>query len=63
MNGLSLPTLPTYAKLTITFFLLLVGLTYLVGVANIYNKTRPHSSLSYKLLAPETFYSPQLDNA
>ena len=40
MNGLSLPTLPTYAKLTITFFLLLVGLTYLVGVANIYHKTK-----------------------
>jgi hypothetical protein len=40
MNGLSLPTLPNYAKVTITFFLLLIGLTYLVGVANIYNKTR-----------------------
>ena len=40
MNGISLPTLPTYAKLTITFFLLLIGLTYLVGVTNIYNKTK-----------------------
>jgi hypothetical protein len=40
MNGISLPTLPTYAKVTITFFLLLIGLTYLVGVANIYNKTK-----------------------
>ena len=40
MNGLSLPTLPRYAKLTITFFLLLIGLTYLVGVVNIYHKTK-----------------------
>ena len=40
MNGLSLPTLPKYAKVTITFFLLLIGLTYLVGVLNIYNKTK-----------------------
>jgi hypothetical protein len=40
MNGLSLPTLPKYAKVTISLFLLLIGLAYLVGVANIYNKTR-----------------------
>ncbi|MCX6842561.1 MAG: hypothetical protein NTX53_09810 [candidate division WOR-3 bacterium] len=40
MNGLSLPTLPKYARVTITFFLLLIGLTYLVGVLNIYNKTK-----------------------
>ena len=40
MNGISLPTLPNYAKLTITFFLLLIGLTYLVGVVNIYHKTK-----------------------
>jgi hypothetical protein len=40
VNGFSLPTLPNFAKITITFFLLLIGLTYLVGVANIYNKTK-----------------------
>jgi hypothetical protein len=40
VNGLSLPTLPGYAKITVTFFLLLIGLTYLVGVTNIYNKTK-----------------------
>ena len=40
MNGLFLPALPKYAKVTITFFLLLIGLTYLVGVVNIYNKTK-----------------------
>ena len=40
MNGYSLPALPKYAKITITFFLLLIGLTYLVGVLNIYNKTK-----------------------
>ena len=40
MNGISLPTLPKFAKITISFFLLLIGLTYLVGVANIYNKTK-----------------------
>ena len=40
MHGLYLPTLPKYAKVTITFFLLVIGLTYLVGVLNIYNKTK-----------------------
>jgi hypothetical protein len=40
MHGLYLPTLPKYAKVTITFFLLVIGLTYLVGVVNIYNKTK-----------------------
>jgi len=40
MNGYSLPALPKYAKVTITFFLLLIGLTYLVGVVNIYAKTK-----------------------
>lgn len=40
MNGISLPTLPKFAKITITFFLLLIGLTYLVGVLNIYEKTK-----------------------
>lgn len=40
MNGYSLPALPKYAKVTITFFLLLIGLTYLVGVLNIYHKTK-----------------------
>jgi hypothetical protein len=40
MNGISLPALPRFAKLTITFFLLLIGLTYLVGVVNIYHKTK-----------------------
>jgi len=40
VNGLSLPTLPNYAKVTITFFLLLLGLAYLVGVVNIYHKTK-----------------------
>jgi hypothetical protein len=40
MNGLFLPALPKYAKVTITFFLLLIGLTYLVGVLNIYHKTK-----------------------
>jgi hypothetical protein len=39
MLGISLPALPKFAKLTITFFLVLIGLTYLVGVLNIYHKT------------------------
>lgn len=40
MNGIYLPMLPKFAKITITFFLLLIGLTYLVGVLNIYHKTK-----------------------
>jgi len=39
MFGVSLPALPKFAKLTLTFFLILLGLTYLVGALNIYNKT------------------------
>jgi len=40
MFGITLPGLPKFAKLTLTFFLLLIGLTYLVGVVNIYHKTK-----------------------
>jgi hypothetical protein len=40
MNGFSLPALPRYARVTISFFLLLIGLSYLVGVVNIYHKTK-----------------------
>jgi hypothetical protein len=39
MFGITLPALPKFAKLTLTFFLILIGLTYLVGVLNIYHKT------------------------
>jgi hypothetical protein len=39
LNGFYLPTLPKYAKVIITFFLLVMGLTYLVGLVNVWNKT------------------------
>jgi len=39
MNGISLPTLPKYAKVMLTAFLVVMGVTYLVGVAKIWNKT------------------------
>lgn len=40
MHGISLPTLPRYAKLIISLFLIVMGITYLVGLVNVWNKTK-----------------------
>jgi hypothetical protein len=39
VNGVTLPKLPAYAKVMLTGFLIVMGFTYLVGVAKVWNKT------------------------
>jgi hypothetical protein len=39
MNGFTLPRLPAFAKVMLTGFLVVMGLTYLVGVVKVWNKT------------------------